>query len=68
MSDSTDTTRADLETSLDFVNTFGLTHGQHFDDFPTTRQAIHWLHQRTGLDPALVADSPPELARELAAP
>src|ERR1700690_3936589 len=63
MSDSTDTPRADLETSLDFVNTFGLTHGQHFDDFPTTRQAIHWLHQRTGLDPALVADSPAELAR-----
>ncbi|HLY14771.1 MAG TPA: CGNR zinc finger domain-containing protein [Candidatus Limnocylindrales bacterium] len=63
MSDSTTTTRADLETSLDFVNTFGLTHGQHFDDFPTTREAINWLRQRIGLDPELVADSPAELAR-----
>lgn len=63
MSDTTSTSRADLETSLDFVNTFGLTHGQHFDDFPTTREAIDWLHQRTGLDPDLVAESPAELAR-----
>jgi predicted RNA-binding Zn ribbon-like protein len=63
MSDSPTTSRAGLETSLDFVNTFGLTHGQQFDDFPTTREAIDWLHQRTGLDPAQVADSPSELAR-----
>ena len=63
MSDSADTSKADLETSLDFVNTYGLTHGHHFDDFSTTRQAIDWLHQRTGLDPAVVADSPAELAR-----
>jgi len=63
MSDTTTTSRADLETSLDFVNTFGLTHGQHFDDFATTREAIDWLHKRTGLDPDLVADSPAELAR-----
>src|SRR5450432_3192677 len=62
MSDST-STQADLETSLDFVNTFGLTHGRQFDDFDTTRAAIHWLHQRTGLNPALVADSPALLAR-----
>ncbi len=63
MSDPTSISPADLETSLDFVNTFGLTNGHYFDHFPTTRQAIDWLHQRTGLDPALVADSPAELAR-----
>ena len=46
-----------LETSLDFVNTFGLSHGRPFDDFTTTRQAIDWLHERTDLDPALVPDA-----------
>ncbi len=63
MSDSAPTSQADLETSLDFVNTFGLTHGRQFDDLGTTRQAIDWLHERTGLDPAAVADSPAVLAR-----
>jgi predicted RNA-binding Zn ribbon-like protein len=63
MSDPTTSSQADLETSLDFVNTFGLSHGRHFDDFGTTRQAIDWLHERTGLNPALVADSPALLAR-----
>jgi predicted RNA-binding Zn ribbon-like protein len=63
MSDSASTTRADIETSLDFVNTFGLTHGRQFDDFSTTRQAIDWLHERTGLNPALVADSGGLLSR-----
>ncbi len=46
-----------LETSLDFVNTFGLSDGRQFDDFQTTRQAIDWLHERTDLDPALIPDS-----------
>jgi predicted RNA-binding Zn ribbon-like protein len=63
MSDSASTTQADIETSLDFVNTFGLTHGRQFDDFSTTRQAIDWLHERTGLDSALVADSAGLLSR-----
>ena len=63
MSDSASTTQADIETSLDFVNTFGLTHGRQFDDFSTTRQAIDWLHERTGLNPALVADSAALLSR-----
>jgi predicted RNA-binding Zn ribbon-like protein len=57
MPDSSAPTKADLETSLDFVNTFGLTHGRPFDDFSTTRQAIVWLHERTGLKPELVPDS-----------
>jgi predicted RNA-binding Zn ribbon-like protein len=63
MNDSASTTQADIETSLDFVNTFGLTHGRQFDDFSTTRQAIDWLHERTGLDSALVADSAGLLSR-----
>jgi len=63
MSDPETTSRADLETSLDFVNTFGLTDGHPFDDLATTHQAIDWLHQRTGLDPALVAESPEALER-----
>ena len=63
MSDSASTTQADIGTSLDFVNTFGLTHGRQFDDFSTTRQAIDWLHERTGLNPALVADSAALLSR-----
>jgi predicted RNA-binding Zn ribbon-like protein len=63
MSDSASTTQADIETSLDFVNTFGLTHGRQFDDFSTTRQAIDWLHERTGLNPAVVADSGGLLSR-----
>ena len=49
--------RADLETTLDFVNTFGLSRGRHFDDFDTTPKAVDWLHERTGLDPALVPES-----------
>jgi len=63
MSDLTTTSQADLETSLDFVNTFGLSNGRQFDHFGTTRQAIDWLHERTGLNAALVADSPALLAR-----
>ena len=63
MSDSASTTQADIGTSLDFVNTFGLTHGRQFDDFSTTRQAIDWLHERTGLNPAFVADSAALLSR-----
>jgi predicted RNA-binding Zn ribbon-like protein len=63
MSDSASIAQADLETSLDFVNTFGLTNGRQFDDFIATRQAIDWLHERTGLNPALVAESPALLAR-----
>ena len=58
--------RADLETTLDFVNTVGLSHGKHFDDLATTRQAVDWLRERTGLDPALVpgsSDSAATLAR-----
>ncbi|MGH2512792.1 MAG: CGNR zinc finger domain-containing protein [Candidatus Limnocylindrales bacterium] len=54
---------ADLETTLDFVNTTGLAHGQPFDEFATTRQAIDWLHLRTGLHPTAVADSPVVLDR-----
>ena len=49
--------RADLETTLDFVNTFGLSRGRPFDDFDTTPKAVDWLHERTGLDPALVPES-----------
>jgi len=63
MTDSTSTTPADVETSLDFVNTYGLSHGREFDHFSTTRQAIDWLHERTGLNPALVADSAALLSR-----
>jgi predicted RNA-binding Zn ribbon-like protein len=63
MSDSASTTQTDIGTSLDFVNTFGLTHGRQFDDFSTTRQAIDWLHERTGLDAALVTDSAALLSR-----
>jgi predicted RNA-binding Zn ribbon-like protein len=66
MSDPDALDRADLETTLDFVNTFGLSRGRHFDDFETTRQAVDWLHERTGLDPALVpetADAAAQLAR-----
>jgi predicted RNA-binding Zn ribbon-like protein len=58
MSNSEGLARADIETTLDFVNTFGLSHGRPFDDLATTRQALNWLHQRTGLDPALVPESP----------
>jgi predicted RNA-binding Zn ribbon-like protein len=54
--------RADLETALDFVNTYGVSDGQHFDHFGTTRQAIDWLHERTGLDPALVPESADSVA------
>jgi predicted RNA-binding Zn ribbon-like protein len=63
MSDSSSTSKADLETSLDFVNTFGLTSGRRFDNFGSTRAAIDWLSERTGLNPALVAESPALLAR-----
>ena len=52
MNDSARPDRADLETSIDFVNTFGLTRGRNFDDFGTTREAIDWLHERTGLNSA----------------
>jgi predicted RNA-binding Zn ribbon-like protein len=63
MSDSSGTSKADLETSLDFVNTFGLSSGRQFDDFGSTRAAIDWLDERTGLNPSLVAESPALLAR-----
>ncbi|MFI5198998.1 MAG: CGNR zinc finger domain-containing protein [Candidatus Limnocylindrales bacterium] len=64
MSDPAALDQADLETALDFVNTVGVSHGKPFDDFGTTRQVIDWLHERTGLDPALVpADSTAVLAR-----
>jgi predicted RNA-binding Zn ribbon-like protein len=63
MSDSARPDRADLDTSIDFVNTFGLTRGHNFDDFGTTRQAIDWLHERTGLNAALVVESPAVLER-----
>ena len=57
----------DLETTLDFINTFGLSRGQHFDDFDSTRAALDWLHQRTGLEPAEVPESEAALARISAA-
>jgi predicted RNA-binding Zn ribbon-like protein len=63
MSTTTINPRADLQTSLDFVNTCGLTHGRQFDDFGTTHQAVDWLQARTGLDPALVVESPVVLGR-----
>ncbi len=55
--------RVDLETTVDFINTSGLSRGRQFDDFGTTREAIDWLHQRTRLEPASVPDSPAALAR-----
>ncbi|MGH2465690.1 MAG: CGNR zinc finger domain-containing protein [Candidatus Limnocylindrales bacterium] len=63
MSDSARPARADLETTIDFVNTFGLTRGHNFDDLGTTRQAIDWLQDRTGLSSALVVESPAVLDR-----
>jgi len=63
MSDSARPDRADLDTSIDFVNTFGLSRGHNFDDFGTTRQAIDWLQERTGLNAALVVESPTVLDR-----
>ena len=60
---STASPRVDIETTLDFINTFGLSRGQHFDDFESTRVALDWLHQRTGLEPAEVPDSDAALAR-----
>ena len=60
---STPSSEVDLETTLDFINTFGLSRGQHFDDFDSTRVALDWLHRRTGLEPAEVPDSAAALAR-----
>ena len=53
----------DLETAVDFINTFGLSRGRSFDDFETTRAALDWLHERTGLEPAQVVDPAAALAR-----
>ena len=55
--------QVDLETTVDFINTFGLSRGRPFDDFDTTPTALDWLHQRTGLDPVRVGDSEAALAR-----
>lgn len=63
MSDLARPDRADLDTSIDFVNTFGLTRGRNFDDFGTTRKAIDWLQERTGLKSALVVELPAVLDR-----
>lgn len=55
--------KVDLETTVDFINTFGLSRGRPFDDFDTTRAALDWLHLRTGLQPEEVVESAAPLAR-----
>jgi predicted RNA-binding Zn ribbon-like protein len=63
MTGSAPSPTVDLETTVDFINTFGLSRGRPFDDFDTTRAALDWLHQRTGLEPAEVVESDAALAR-----
>ena len=55
--------RPNLETTLDFINTFDLERGHPIDHLDSTRAAIDWLHGNVGMDPAGVAESAAVLAR-----
>jgi predicted RNA-binding Zn ribbon-like protein len=55
--------RADLETTLDFINTHELERGHPGDQFRTTRAALDWLDQHVGIDPSGVPESAAVLGR-----
>lgn len=55
--------QADLETTLDFINTNELARGRPVDLLESTRSALDWLHEHLGIDPAGVPESAAVLTR-----
>jgi len=55
--------RPDLETTLDFINTVELEHGQPVDHLGTTAAALDWLQEHVGIDRERVPSSDAARAR-----